>query len=229
MSKSVVDPAAIRAAEHIYIGDEFSDESTEPTTVRKCKRIRNRVNGTITELTFYEEGFLRIREGRKKKFRKEYVLELRFLKAEPVTTRKIATTCLWSSLGIGMLALLLSFLLPLTALAQYTLPVTVMLATLAVIGLLLFVYRSEVTHKFFTAGSQTMVLSLTGSFGCATQMRAMAREIQQAITQFAADNDVSDARYLRAEMQAHYRLAETGVITREACSNGTTVILSKFG
>jgi hypothetical protein len=30
-------------------------------------------------------------------------------------------------------------------------------------------------------------------------------------------------------MQAHYKLAETGVITREECSDGTALILSKFG
>ena len=30
-------------------------------------------------------------------------------------------------------------------------------------------------------------------------------------------------------MKAHYKLAETGVISRKACSDGTSAILSRFG
>ena len=215
--------------EHIYIGDEFADQAGEPTIVRKRECIRNRVHGTITELTFYEEGFLTIREGTKKKLNKEHVLDLRLIKPEPVTTRRIATACLWSSLGIGMLALFVSIVLPLTILAQFTISLTAILTTLAILSLLLFVHRSEVTYQYCTASAQTVVLSLTGSFGCYHRMRAVAREIRQAIIRVDAENGAHDVHYLRAEMSAHYKLAETGVITREACSDGTALILSKFG
>ncbi len=215
--------------EHIYIGDESADQSGEPTTVTKCQRIRNRVRGITTEFTFYDEGFLKIREGTKKTFNKEHVLELRFMKPEPVTTRRIATVCLWSSLSIGILALFVSIVLPLTNLAQYTISLTAILTTLAILGLLFFVYRSEVIHQFCTTSGRTVVLSLTGSFGCDHRMRAMAGEIRQAILRAGAETGAHDVRYLRAEMQAHYQLAETGVITRKACSDGTALILSKFG
>ena len=94
---------------------------------------------------------------------------------------------------------------------------------------MLFIYRSEQTHQFRTASGNAIVLSLTGSFGCIRRMRALAREVKLAIAEVAQDTDIHDVRYLRAEMQAHYKLAETGVITREACSNGTSLILSKFG
>jgi hypothetical protein len=215
--------------EHIYIGDDFADQSRKPTTVTKCQRIKNRVRGIITEFTFYDEGFLKIREGTKKKFNKEHVLELRFMKPEPITTRRNATVCLWSSLGIGILALFVSVVLPLMNLAQYTISLTVILTTLAILGLLFFVYRSEVTHQYCTTSGRTVVLSLTGSFGCDHHMRAMAREIHRAIVRASAETGAHDVRYLRAEMQAHYKLAETGAITREACSDGTALILSKFG
>ena len=228
MSKSDDETFAGPDTEHIYIGDEFADQSGEPTIVRKCERIWNRVHGTITELTFYDEGFLKIRESTKKKLNKEHVLDLRFLKPEPVTTRRNATVCLWSSLGIGILALFVSIALPLTNVAQYTISLTAILATLAVLSLLFFVYRSEVTHQFCTASGQTVVLSLTGSFGCDHRMRAIAREIRQAIECASAETGAHDVHYLRAEMSAHYKLAETGVITREACSDGTALILSKF-
>ena len=229
MSKSDDETFAGADTEHIYIGDEFADQSGEPTTVRKCERIRNRVHGTITELTFYDEDFLKIREGTKKKLTKEHVLELRFVKPEPVTTRRIATLYLWSSLGIGILALFVSIVLPSTNLAQYTISLTAILATLAILSSLFFVYRSEVRHQFCTVSGQTVVLSLTGSFDCDHRMRAMAREIRQAIVRASTETGAHDVRYLRSEMQAHYKLAETGVITREACSDGTAFILSKFG
>lgn len=215
--------------EHIYIGDEFAEKSSEPTTVSRCERIRNRVRGTITELTFYDEGFLKIGEGTNKKLHKEHVLELRFMKPEPITTRRTATVCLWSSLGIGLLALFSSMVLPLTNLAHYTTPSTAILAIAAILSLMFFVYRSEVTHQFCTASGKTVVLTLTGSWGCNHHISAMAIEIQKAILRASAETGAHDVRYLRAEMQAHYNLAETGVITREACSDGTALILTKFG
>lgn len=215
--------------EHIYIGDEFSDLAGEPRTVSRREQVRNRVNGTVTELTFYEEGFLKVRETGKNKRNREHVLELRFMQAEPVVKRQIATRCLWSSLSVGLLALLVSFVLPTTGWAAHTFSASAILATVAVVALLLFIYRSEQTHQFRTASGKAVVLSLTGSFGCIRRMRTMAREVKLAIAEVAQDTDVHDVRYLRAEMKAHYKLAETGVITREACSNGTSLILSKFG
>jgi len=62
--------------EHIVIEDEFAAQ-TEPEVVREREYLRNHVQRTITEITFYEEGFLKIREGNKKKLLKEHVLELR--------------------------------------------------------------------------------------------------------------------------------------------------------
>ena len=229
MSKPDVEAFAGMETENIFIGDEFAEQACEPTTVTKCEHIKNHVRGTITEITFYEEGFLRIRERSKKKLNKEHVLELRFIKPEPVTTRRIATPFRWFALGIGILALFASFVLPLTSLAQHTISATAVLATLAILSLLFSVYRSEVTHQFCTASGRTVVLSLIGSFGCERHMHAVAREIQQAIVRASADTGVHDVHYLRAEMSAHYKLSETGVISREACSDGTTLILSKFG
>ena len=60
-------------------------------------------------------------------------------------------------------------------------------------------------------------------------MRTVSREIAQAIREEAGGYDTADVRYLRAEMKVHYKLAEMGVISRQACSDGTSQILSKFG
>lgn len=215
--------------EHIYIGDEFADNYREPTTVEKQRQIHNRITGSITTISFFEEGFVRVRESRKKKLVKEHTLELRFLSAEPVVSKQVALPFLWSALGIGLLALLVSFVLPKTGLAGLTITATATFATVAVITLLLFVYRSEEAHRFCTASGHTVVISLAASFGCIRKMRAVSREISNAIREEAGGYDTADVRYLRAEMKVHYKLAEMGVISREACSDGTSQILSKFG
>ncbi|MDH5345710.1 MAG: hypothetical protein OEW59_08105 [Gammaproteobacteria bacterium] len=215
--------------EHIYIGDEMAELAGEPATVTSTERIRNFVTGARTELTFYEEGFVQVRETRKNKLMKKHMLELRFLRSEPVVTRRLATPFLWTALSIGLAALLASLILPMTDVAGYTMSATASLATLAVIVLLMFIYRSDVTHRFCTANGHTVVLALHGSFGCMRRARSAARAIRKAIADAASQYDARDVRFLRAEMQAHYKLAETGVISREACSNGTSMILSKFG
>jgi len=215
--------------EHIYIGDEFADTAGEPTHVSKHATVRNPVNGTTYELTFYGEGYLQVRETRKNGRNREHMLELRFLSAEPSRVKHLAKRFLWSALGAGFLALLGSVVLPLTALAPYVVPVTVTTATLATILLLLFVYRSEEAFQFRTASGQAVVLHLSASFGCIRRMRSVVREVSRAIEASSSHIEVQDVNYLRAEMKAHYKLAETGVISREACSNGTSMILSKFG
>ena len=228
ISLSALEAVTGMDTEHIYIGDEFADNSSEPTQLKKCERIRNCVNGTLTEITFFEEGFLKVRESNNKKRNTEHFLELRFLTSDPQTTQKLATSNLWLSLGLGLAALSSSFVLPMTTLAQFTMSAVLMTATLALLCLINFVYRSEVTFQFCTTNGQTVVLSLKASFGCIRRMREMARQVQREIKSASTENDAGDVRYLRAEMQAHYKLAETGVITREACSNGTSLILSKF-
>lgn len=215
--------------EHIYIGDEIADQSTEPANISRQDTITNRVNGTFTEFTYYEEGFIRVREIRKGENNKENMLELHFLDPSPISTRHTATAFLWSSLGLGFLALVASIVLPMTGLSQYAFSASAIVATLAVLNLLLFVCRSEVKHQFRTASGQAIVLTLTGSFGCIRRTQAIANHVRKAIADTSDKTNTHDARYLRAEIQAHYKLAETGIITREACSNGTLLILSKLG
>lgn len=215
--------------EHIVIEDEFAAQADQPKVVRKREYLRNHVQRTITEITYYEEGFLKIREGNKKKLLKEHVIELRFIDPEPIMVRQIATHWLWSSLALAVLALFVRLILPVTRISQYAAPAATILSILAVLMFFIFVYRSKISHIFCTASGKTAVVTLSGSIGCFRRARHMAIGVRKAIERACEDSGVHDVRYLRAEMQAHYKLAETGVITRDACSDGTALILSKFG
>ena len=130
---------------------------------------------------------------------------------------------------MGGLSLVASYLLPLTGAAAHTISATASLATCAVLSLMLFVYRSDETHRFMTISGHAVVIRLAASFSCVRRVRKVSREISAAIAEASGGYDRQDVRYLRAEMQAHYKLAENGVISRQACSDGTATILSKFG
>ncbi len=220
-------PFAGYESEHIYIGDESQDPDNSPRTVSKRVRIRNFARGVASELTFYAEGFVNIREGTRKKLTKDHTLELRFVDPDPAIDRRIASGWLWIALGLTVLALASHFLLPITALSGYAFAITTLLGTLAAVAFLSFIYKSEERIRFYTTSGRAEVLSLVSSFGCVRKMRRTARAIQTSIN--GAGRGACDVRYLRAEMQAHYRLRENGVITPQACADGTAQILSKFG
>lgn len=215
-------------SEHIVIADELADHSIEPTRVCDEEMIHNRIKGTCVEFMFYDEGFLRVRETRKGAAPREHLLELRFLSPDPLSRRNHAIPFLWAALALALGASAAAFLLPATDYAQFGLSATAGLATLAIVALLLFIHRSEVKFRFVTASGRAGVLTLTGSFGCIRRMRAVVGAIRQAIRVARQGTVADDADYLRAEMKAHYKLAETGVITRKQCTDGTTLILSKF-
>lgn len=215
--------------EHIYIGDESADSGEQPRTVSKRVNIKNRTRGVATELTFYKEGFLRIREGTEKKLHKDHILELRFVDPEPEFSRRIASGWVWAAFGSATSALGAYFMLPMTGMAGYAFAASTVLGTLAAVAFLLFVYKSEECIQFCTASGRAEVLKLVSSFGCMSKVRRTARYIQSSIAGASGDSGNYDVRYLRAEMQAHYKLREKGVITQEACSDGTAQILAKFG
>lgn len=218
------------STEHIYIEDELSASIEEPQTISSRTRLRNRVTDIVTELTFYREGFLRVRTGTSRKPLKNYLLELRFIDPIPTRRHRLAMPCLWTSAGSAVAAALAWVILPLAGLESYAFTATTLLGTLATVALMLFVYRSDETHVFYTAVGKTEVLVLTGSFGCLRRSRNAAQAIEGAVKGSQCEAAVrEDIRYLKAEMKAHYRLAETGAISRQACSAGTSLILARFG
>jgi hypothetical protein len=215
-------------SEHIIIADELYDHAIEPTRVTREESITNRVNGIVTKLSFYEEGCLRVRQSYKGKSTSEHLLELRFLNPSAQASRRSAMQSLLLALGLGLVATLAAFILPETTYSAWTLSITAATATLALLALLLHIYRRQVRYRFVTANGEAAVLTLSGSFGCMRRTRAAVRMIRDAIASARNGQPVQDIDHLRAEMKAHYKMAEAGVISREACADGTRLILAKF-
>ena len=77
-------------SEHIHISGDGTDSSDKPTVVGKQFTLANRVRGLRTEFTFFDEGFVKIREYKRKKLLQAYMLELRFLNPKPTVIRRFA-------------------------------------------------------------------------------------------------------------------------------------------
>lgn len=216
-------------AEHIYIGDDSAYNDRKPTTVCKRLQIKNLARGKALELTFFEEGFLRLREGTRKRLAKDHTVELRFVDPNPLFTRRIALPWLWASLLFGLAFVAAPLILPQGYATTFAAPMKAILATAAVLACLIFIYRSEERIRFVTLSGRASVLELVSSFGCLSNVRRATRAIQRKIVELQQEAGPPDERHLRAEMQAHYKLRETGVISHGACSEGTARILSRFG
>lgn len=220
-------PAGI-ASEHILLGGEETDTPDEPSAVGKRMTLANRARGIETELTFFDEGFLKVREYRRKKLTKDYMLELRFLNPTPTQIRRTVLPPLWAALSCGGAAALSWLIGTFTTLDAYTFPASVALATVALVAVLLFTYQSGEKVLFFTASGKIPVLMLLASFGCFRRSRSIIPKISHAIGVAARKNALDEEAYLRAEMQDHYRLKNDGIITPRACSTATGRILARF-
>lgn len=216
-------------SEHIYIAGDETHSSDEPTVVGKRLTLTNRVRGLHTELTFFDEGFLKVRDYKKKKLTKDYMLDLRFLNPKPTVIRRAVLETFWTALGLGGAAAICWLASKLTTLDAYLFPASIALATGALVALLLFIYQSGEKILFCTASGNVPVLVMLTSFGCYRRTRQIVPEISSAIGAAISSNTLEEEPYLRAEMQDHYRLRNEGIITPKACSTGTARILSRFG
>ena len=182
----------------------------------------------MTELTFYEEGFLRIRESRNKKLHREHLVELRFIDPKLITVTEIAKHWMILSTMLAVGSMLGLIYLPATQFSLYVAPISMGLALLASVFLFACAFHSKTSHRFRSVTGKTEFVSLTGTYGCFGRARALAKQVQKTISRACANDDLLNTGFLRAEMKAHYKLAEIGAISRDACSDGTARILNKF-
>jgi hypothetical protein len=217
------------ASEHILISGDGSDSADEPTVVGKQFSLTNRVRGLHTEFTFFNEGFLKIREYKRKKLARDYMLELRFLNPKPAVVRRFVTQTFLAACGMAAAAAISWLLTKFTALDTFTFPASIIFLTAACIGLLLCMYQSGEKVLFCTASGNVTVLMMLANIGCFRRSRSIVPEISRAIGNAIANNTLDEEPYLRAEMQDHYRLRNEGIISPKACQTGTSRILSRFG
>jgi hypothetical protein len=223
-------PADDSPSEHIYIGgDDFSaDPATTARTVRSKLTLKNPVRYASSEMTFFEEGVLKVRTLRKGRWSEPFFVDLRFLDPVPKIERTIATRWLYAALGCGAAAALAAFLLRFDAL--YVVAASAL--ALALLGgaaaLYVGIYASHERIEFFTMHGRATVLALVANLGSLRRFRAFLPVLSHAIDEAAENIGTDTAAYLRAEMREHYRLRGNGVLSQESCASGTGRILAQF-
>jgi hypothetical protein len=216
-------------SEHIYIGgDDFVDPATAGRTVRRATLLNNPIRHVGAELTFYEEGVLKVTEQRKGKPGEPFFLDLRFLDPVPTIERVIAKRWLLAALGGAVAAALAVFLLRFEVIHVAALAVLVV-AALATAGVLYVgVYRSYEKTEFHTIHGRAVVLRFLANLGSIKKFHAIVPVLSGAIEESTERIGADTAAYLRAEMREHYRLRGAGVLSNETCAAGTGRILAQF-
>lgn len=226
--------ASDATGEHISLGSDVLDndglvETAQPKVVTEHVVHANRTRGKRTELTFFQEGYLRVRERQGKTKRTEYLLDLRFLSPVPTTERTIAVGSLYAAGGLAALALvtwILTLLIPGSVFLAFALGAA-SIGTLGALGLATYFSYEKTT--FSTAAGNAVVLTLFGGLDSFKRCRQLVPKVVKAIEAAQAKNTEDRSDYLRLEMREHYRLKEFGVLANDDCSTGTRRILSEFG
>jgi len=217
--------------EHISLGEDFGilAGAEEPEKITQRFEFSNRTCGRRTQLIFYAEGFVRVREWQRKKKLRDYLLGLRFLDTEVTVTRKIPMRVLQAAGGFAALGVLCMLVSWLTTWDAIFIPAAVFGATGALICTMLFLYLAHEKTMFSTSAGNATVLTLLGTADSFKRCRNITPEIVRAIVEAQANNIQNRSDYLRQEMREHYRLREYGVIDHNDCSEATRRILAHFG
>jgi hypothetical protein len=223
--------AAGLPTEHILLGSEepeqvFEDE--QPRTVQRRIELNNRARGVKTVFTFFDGGFLGIREHRGRKPGEEVVISLRYLDPRPVLSRSVATNTLYLAMSLFAFSALMGTLAYFSVLFFITLPAA-LASVIATASLLkMFIRRTHEQVAFHTKHGQVVVFTLFGNPGCFGASRALVPKLTRAISESRKFNTSSKSHHLREEMREHYRLREIGILTDAACVAGTRRILNRF-
>lgn len=227
-----VDDLSDYEAEHILIADELVDEvaveDSRPEAVVSTHRLHNQQTGRHTELTLYQEGFVRYREGDGKRVSREYYVELEFL--DPRFRGRLLLARGWLALFALSIAALASaiLVLPATELAVYRIHIAGIAGMLSLVGLQRFLKRTGKLTAFITRTGRAPVIRLVANLGCMRETRKAAVAVREAIRKHQAGSKTLDQERLREEMKIHYRLAAEGAISQSKCSKSATRILSRF-
>jgi hypothetical protein len=223
-------PSAPAPAEHIYLtGDDANqDPKTAAVNVRSRVQLSNPLRRTSTELTIYEEGFLKVVLTVRGKRGGTFRLDLHFLDPVPTLTRVVATRTFYVAFGALAAMGLAALLAQVEQLKMFASTAFFSCAAVAAGALLLGLYRSYEKIDFVTLHGRAQVLRLIASLGSIKKFRAFVPQLCAVIEEAAERNQRDPSAYLRAEMREHYRLREEGVLDMNECAESTGRILSQF-
>ncbi|HWN38422.1 MAG TPA: hypothetical protein VNP02_07995 [Gammaproteobacteria bacterium] len=231
-SRPIAPPAAAHntPGEHILIGSD--DFAADPATVARTPGdtvvLRNPIRRTGAQITFYDEGYLKVTELEKGSAEAPFLLDLRFVDPVPKIERVIAMRWLTAAFGCGAMAVLAAFLLRFDAFHTAALWALGVAALGTVVALYVGVYSSHEKIEFCTLHGRAAVLQLVANLGSIKKFHSFVPMLCRAIEEAAERIGADTSAYLRAEMREHYRLRGDGVLDNDECARGTGRILAQF-
>jgi len=209
--------------------DDFAaDPATVARTPGDTVVLRNPIRRSGAEITFYEEGYLKVTELERGNAEAPFLLDLRFVDPVPKIERVIAMRWLTAAFGCGATAVLAAFLLRFDAFHTVA-QVALALAAIATISALYVgVYSSHEKIEFCTLHGRAAVLKLVANLGSIKKFHSFVPMLCRAIDEAAERIGADTSAYLRAEMREHYRLRGDGVLDNDECARGTGRILAQF-
>jgi len=198
-------------AEHICLQ---SDEAIVVDRARGARvgpvlTVASRLRGCETEVAFLDNHRLAVRSRRPRRPRQDYVLDLRFLDAQPVRERRIAWLCWQTSAALAVLAASSHWLHP-------GILGSIGLLTAAICAGMLALYRTRETIEFRSMHGQARLLEIRGGLGCSRAVASFTAELARRITAARAHMPQSRQQFLRDEMREHRRLQGNGVLSVDA-------------
>jgi hypothetical protein len=230
--KPLAPPAAAPSTpgEHILIASD--DFAADPATVARTPGdtivLRNPIRRTGAQLTFYDEGYLKVTALEKGNAEAPFLLDLRFVDPVPKIERFIAMRWLTAAFASGALAVLAAFLLRFDAFHTAALWALGAAAIGTVGTLYVGIYSSHEKIEFCTLHGRAAVLQLVANLGSIKKFHSFVPMLCRAIEEAAERIGADTSAYLRAEMREHYRLRGDGVLDNDECARGTGRILAQF-
>ncbi len=209
--------------------DECADEPLRPTAVESRWELVNRGLGLHTTLTLFEDGLLRHAQTRRGKSTTNDLLDVKYLDSQPSRIRFLPKRFCLLTIGLGVLAGACGLLTLLGLFTKFTLPLTILSTTFAIVSSLICAYRASERFEFYTLNGRACVLTLAATPGCFRQLRMLVPKLEAAIENVRSNVTLERNQYLRKEIGEHYRLEKDGVISDEVRFDCTKRILNSFG
>ncbi len=190
-------------AEHISLQSETVEFRAKPAVERKSLvkyRLRSRARGTVTRVTILEDGYASVQVKRSRIAAQEHQVDLRFVDPRPVGIRKVSWRWLWIAIGMTVLAaaaLVFTFVFASPIALPWSVPIAIVLSTLAVSSYLVCLYFTTETLLLVSVHGRARVICITGGLGTCRAARQCAVDIVKHINLMRKQSKQSRLHFLR--------------------------------
>ena len=225
---------AMGRAEHISL--EAEPVELKPVSAQKARVLatfvlNSRFRGLHTALALLDGHLLQVDSRRPGATPRRYVLDLRFVNAQPVRARNIAWLWAVDTMVLLLLAAV-KFWRACVSADDVSMTGSLGIGVGALIAACLtatwFARSTIESLSFESAHGSVPMVQVAGGIGSAKAGKKFFVQLIRSITEAKSSGPANKHQYLRDEMREHHRLHELGVLTDELYELGKSRILQAF-